>query len=214
MALSAETPPASQAGLTSSEAAEQLARCGPNDPVPRGHRSAVLDFLRLFLHPLVVILLMAALAAAALGQTSDASIIIAIVVVSNTLDFIQTRRSQNAIDKLRAQVAPTATVLRDGQWCELACTAVVPGDVVRLAAGDLVPADARLLESRDLYVQQAALTGESLPVEKQARDASAAASGTSAAESDDMVYLGTSIVSGAARALVVATGAATKFGDV
>jgi P-type Mg2+ transporter len=204
----------SEAGLTSDQAAREFARCGPNDPVPRGHRSPVLDFLRLFLNPLVVILLMAAIASAVLGQVSDASIIIAIVAVSNTLDFIQTRRSQNAIDQLRAQVAPTATVLRDGQWSELACTAVVPGDVVRLAAGDLVPADARLLESRDLYVQQAALTGESLPVEKQARAASPSAAGTAPAEGDDMVYLGTSVVSGAARALVIATGRATKFGDV
>jgi Mg2+-importing ATPase len=204
-------------GLTSAAAAEQLARCGPNDPVPHKRHSAILEFLRLFLNPLVVILLMAALASAALGEVSDASIIFAIVAVSNTLDFIQTRRSQNAIDQLRAQVAPTATVLRDGQWCELICTAVVPGDVVRLAAGDLVPADARLLESRDLYVQQAALTGESLPVEKQARAAAAAAaavSGASPADGDDLVYLGTSVVSGAARALVLSTGAQTKFGDV
>ncbi len=220
-------------GLTSQEAAERLARHGSNDPLPRKRRSGVLEFLRLFLNPLVVILLTAAIASAVLGQVSDATIIIVIVAVSNTLDFIQTRRSQNAVDELRAQVAPTATVLRDGQWCEQPCTAVVPGDVVRLSAGDLVPADARLLESRDLYVQQAALTGESLPVEKQAqtapsaRPATGAAAATAAAtsamaapagvparERDDMVYLGTSIVSGAARALVVATGGATRFGDV
>src|SRR5579871_3665495 len=94
-----------QAGLTSDQAAAEFARCGPNDPVPRRHHSAVLEFLRLFLNPLVVILMMAAIASAALGQVSDASIIIAIVAVSNTLDFIQTRRSQNAVDQLRAQVA-------------------------------------------------------------------------------------------------------------
>ena len=203
-----------QAGLTADQAAAEFARCGPNDPVPRRHHSAVLEFLRLFLNPLVVILMMAAIASAALGQVSDASIIIAIVAVSNTLDFIQTRRSQNAVDQLRAQVAPTATVLRDGQWCELPCTSVVPGDVVRLSAGDLVPADARLLESRDLYLQQAALTGESLPVEKQVRTDSSATASPSSAATDDMVYLGTSVVSGTARALVVATGGATKFGDV
>ena len=198
------------AGLTSQAAAEGLARYGPNDPAPRKERSALLDFLRLFLNPLVVVLLTAAIASALLGEPSDAGIIIAIVVLSNTLDFTQTRRSQNAVEQLQAQVAPSATVLRDGQWLEIPRAQVVPGDVARLAAGDMVPADARLLRSRDLYVQQAALTGESLPAEKHARDDAV----STLPEAENMVFLGTSVVSGTAEALIVATGKSTAFGDI
>jgi Mg2+-importing ATPase len=197
-------------GLTSQAAAERLAQYGPNDPAPRKRRSVVRDFLRLFLNPLVVVLLIAATASALLGEATDAGIIIAIVILSNTLDFAQTRRSQKAIEQLQAQVAPNATVLRDGQWVEIPCAHIVPGDVVRLAAGDMIPADARLLESRDLYVQQAALTGESLPAEKQARGDQV----STRPDAENMVFLGTSVVSGTARALIVTTGTSTEFGDI
>ena len=208
MAGSTETPVAG--GLTSQAAAERLAQFGLNDPEPRKRRSPVIDFLRLFLNPLVLVLLIAATASAALGDVIDAGIIFAIVILSNTLDFVQTRRSQKAVEQLQAQVAATATVLRDGQWVEILRTQIVPGDVVRLSAGDMVPADARLLESRDLYVQQAALTGESLPAEKQAHGEAVSTS----PDAGNMVFLGTSVVSGTARAVIVTTGAATAFGDI
>ena len=117
---------------------------------------------------------------------------------------------------MRGQVAPSATVLRDGKWSELPWRVVVPGDVLRLSAGDLVPADARLLQTKDLHVNQAALTGESLPVEKDASE-TAAANETApeiSANARNAVFLGTSIVSGTATALVIATGPATAFGDI
>jgi len=202
------TPPAQ--GLTSQEAAARLSQFGSNDPTPRHQHSPVLDLLRLFLNPLVMILLIAAIASAFLGEKVDASIIIAIVVMSVTLDFTQTYRSQRAVENLRQRVAPTATVLRGGKLQDIPRTQVVPGDVIHLSAGDLVPADARLLASRDLYVQQSALTGESLPVEKQP-------AGTEASTKPDaanMVFLGTSVVSGTATAVVVATGTNTSFGDI
>src|SRR5262249_34237005 len=110
------------------------------------------------------------------------------------------------------EVAPTAAVLRDGTWMDLPRRDLVPGDVIRLAAGDRVPADARLLTSRDLHVQQAALTGESMPTDKDAGDLLAAPA--QLAEARNMVFLGTSVVSGTAQALVVATGPATAFGDI
>jgi Mg2+-importing ATPase len=205
-----ETATEAAAGLASAEAAERLERFGPNDPAPRLRRSPVLIFLQLFANPLVLVLLFAALSSAVLGDVTDAVIIIVIVGLSNILSFIQSRRSQVAIERLQARVAPQATVLRDGQWREIRRLEVVPGDVLRLSAGDLVPADARLLESHDLYVQQGALTGESLPVEKEARGASI----SDAPDAANMVFLGTSIVSGAARALVIRTGRATAFGDI
>jgi len=204
------TEAAVAAGLTSETAAQRLAQYGPNNPSPRKRRSAVADFLRLFSNPLVLVLLIAAAASAALGDATDASIILAIVILSNALDFTQTRRSQRAVEQLQAQVAPKATVLRDGQWVDIPCAEVVRGDVVRLSAGDMVPADARLLESRDLYVQQAALTGESLPAEKQARGDAA----STRPDAVNMVFLGTSVTSGSAKALIVTTGTATAFGDI
>jgi P-type Mg2+ transporter len=105
-----------------------------------------------------------------------------------------------------------ATVLREGHWVDLPRRSLVPGDVIRLAAGDRVPADARLLTSRDLHAQQAALTGESMPAEKDAADLSAVP--PQPAEARNMAFLGTSVVSGTAQALVVATGPATAFGDI
>jgi Mg2+-importing ATPase len=197
-------------GLSSATAAERLAQYGSNDPAPRKRHSPVADILRLFSNPLVLVLLIAGAASAALGDATDAAIILAIVILSNALDFAQTRRSQKAVEQLQAQVAPKATVLRDGQWVDIPRAEVVPGDVVRLSAGDMVPADARLLESRDLYVQQAALTGESLPAEKQARGDAV----STHPDAENMVFLGTSVVSGTAQALIVTTGTSTAFGDI
>src|SRR4249919_3370501 len=161
----------SEQGLTGEEVHKRKEIYGPNDTTGIKRSPGLVQFLRLFLNPLVAILLLAAIVSAILGDHINASIIIAIVLLSNILNFVQTYRSQNAVEKLRADVAPTASVLRDGTWLELPRREVVPGDIVRLTAGDLVPADARLVQATDLHVQQAALTGESLPVDKTADDA-------------------------------------------
>ena len=155
-------------GLTSEEARRRLAAYGPNEPVHRRRLSAIAQLVRLFGNPLVVILLVASVISASLGQRVDALIIVTIVLLSISINFWQSYQSQHAADRLRASVTPTATVLRDGQWREVPLRAVVPGDVFRLSAGDLVPADGRLIESRDLAVQQSMLTGESLPADKHA----------------------------------------------
>jgi Mg2+-importing ATPase len=157
---------AAPGGLSSAEAAARLAQYGPNEPAPAKRGATVIELLVLFLNPLVVILLVASVVSLFLGQVADALIILIIVLLSIAIDFFQTYRSQKAIARLRENVTPTATVLRDGAWQEIRRREVVPGDVVRISAGDLVPADAELIEARDLYVQQAALTGESMPVEK------------------------------------------------
>ena len=125
-------------GLTTAEAAARLREVGSNDPAPAQRSSAVRDFLKLFLNPLVLILLIAAVSSAVLGDAPSAAIIIVIVLLSNVLDFTQTHRSQRAVAELQARVAPTVTVLRDGKWQEVRRTDIVPGDVVRLSAGDLV----------------------------------------------------------------------------
>ncbi len=207
-----EQLPGGVSGLTSREAAQALARYGPNDPAPAHRHSEIREILFLFLNPLIIILLIAGIVSAFLGEMISASIIVVMVLLGIAINFVQTYRSQRAVDRLRTHVMPTATVFRDGQWQDIHRHDVVPGDVIHLSAGDLVPADAKLLASRDLFVQQAALTGESLAVEKEA----GAVEAQLAAQPEDrnLVFLGTSVVSGTATALVSATGPATAFGAI
>jgi Mg2+-importing ATPase len=207
----AEQPPASSQGLTSAEAQRRLATVGPNEPTHVQRTALLRQLLLFFTNPLVVILLFASVVAGVLGEVVNAIIIAVMVLLSIALNFIQTARSQQAADRLRAQVAPTATVMRDGAWRQLHRREIVPGDLIRLGAGDLIPADAQLIEAHDLHVQQAALTGESLPVEKEAIEPPP---GTAPTDALNRVFLGTSVVSGAATALVTATGKQTAFGDI
>ena len=199
-------------GLTTAEAQRRLEQFGPNEPVPPSRWSGAAELLALLVNPLVIILLLAAIVSTLVGQRADAIIIVVIVLLSIAINFAQTYRSRIAAERLRNQVAARATILRDGQWQELLRHQVVPGDLVQLSAGDLVPADARLLSAKDLYVQQAALTGESIPVEKEApRAAPPQETGPGALH---LVFLGTSVVSGTAVALVETTGANTVFGSI
>ncbi len=199
-------------GLAAEEARRRLAQHGPNETASAKRTGVVKQILASLVSPLVLVLLAASVVSAVLGDPIDAFIISAIVLFSTGLDFYQTRRSQQAADKLQSQVALTATVLRDGNWIEVVRREVVPGDVIRLSAGDLVPADARLIEERDLHANQAALTGESLPAEKEAGDSDAAPENP--ADARNMVFLGSNIESGTATALVVTTGKDTSFGDI
>src|SRR6478672_10797840 len=153
-------------GLSGTEAARRFVECGPNEPAPVRRLSSLLQLLHLFANPLVIILLIASAIAGSLGQAVDALIIVTMVVLGVAINFWQSYRSQQAAERLRSSVVPTATVERDNAWIEVPMRNVVPGDVFRLSAGDLVPADASLLESRDLSVQQSMLTGESLPTDK------------------------------------------------
>ncbi len=200
----------SASGLTSEEAGARLQRFGPNDPVG-AKQASPLEYLQFFTNPLVIILLIASVVSFALGQVTDGIVIDLMVMMSVALNFTQTFRSQKAAERLRSQVAATASVLRDGHAVDVPRLQVVPGDVIALAAGDLVPGDACLLDSRDLHVQQGALTGESLPSEKSP---SGFGSLHPVADDPDAVFLGTSVISGTAKAVVVLTGKQTLFGDI
>jgi len=194
---------ARSSGLTSTEAAARLAQYGPNE-VETGRRLRVLrEGLGLLANPLVLILLVAALVSGFLGEAVDAAIIILVVLLSVALDFFQVFRSDQAANRLKSLVALTTTVVRDGQRTEIPVRAVVPGDVLELRAGDLVPADATLLTSDPLTVDEAALTGESLPAEKHG-----------GADKQALLFAGTSVVSGVGEAMVTATGARTQFGAI
>jgi Mg2+-importing ATPase len=201
----------SETGLTAAQAAERIKKFGLNDPAPVRATTAFTEVLRFCANPLVIILLLASVVSAVVGDIIDAVIIAAIMLLSGAVNFFQTYRSQRAVLRLRAQVAPTATALRDGKWTEVPRSAVVPGDLIRLSAGDLVPADSHMIWSRNFHLQEAALTGESMPVEKSPAET---ASPESSIQSSNMIFLGTSVVSGMATAVVITTGRATAFGDI
>ncbi len=189
-------------GLSGSEAARLLAEVGANEPVTRAKSPLWRQILRRFTNPLVAILVVASVASAILRDFGNAAIVLGIVVLSVTIEAVQTRRSERAVAALKARVGNTATVLRDGAWAEVPRARVVPGDVIRLDAGDMVPADARLLSAKDLHVTEAALTGESLPVEKEIGEGAGG------------VLMGSSVVSGVGTAIVTATGPRTAFGEI
>ncbi|MDO8449544.1 MAG: magnesium-translocating P-type ATPase [Rhodoferax sp.] len=206
-------------GLTSAEAAERLKQCGPNRLQPATQRAVLWQFLAHFKNPLVLVLLAASGISALTGDVTGALIIGAIVVMSVTLDFVQAYRAGRAAEQLALKVAVTATVLRDGHPRELPVTELVPGDVVMLSAGNLVPADARVLEADDFFVNQAQLTGEPYPVEKKAQQAShhpasPASPQAWALEAVDAVFMGSSVVSGSAQVLIGRTGGATSLGQI
>ena len=203
------TEPSSATGLSTAEAGARLVREGPNEVAVHARASVLRQLLDSLSNPLLGILLIAAAASAVLGERVNAILVTAMVLLSAAIDFIQSYRSARAVERLRAQVAPTASVLRDGRWVELPRRAVVTGDLIRLSAGDLVPADARLVTARALNVVEAALTGESLPVEKEA-GSRASTGGVSAGE----VYAGTSVASGTGEAVVERTGGRTQLGAI
>jgi Mg2+-importing ATPase len=204
-------------GLTEAEARRRLISDGANELSRSMHVGLARHVASQLASPLMLILLAASGVAAWTGNTVDALIIVGAVALSVLLDAVQTARSTSAAERLRQTIVPTATVERDGVWRELPRAQLVPGDVVRLGAGDLVPADARLVEARDLHVQQAALTGESYPALKQAAKtdvADADAARTADPSRPDLVFLGTSVVAGYGVAVVTATGARTAFGEI
>lgn len=199
-------------GLENRQVEERVAVYGHNVIVHKEKRPVVLEFLGKFLDPLILILLFASLISGLLGQTTNFIIIIVMITMSVVLDFYQEHEAKEAASKLRARVSLTATVLRHGENLEIKAADLVPGDIILLSAGDIVPADARLIDSRDLLVNQGTLTGESFPVEKTTtliKEEKPAIT-----EITNMVFMGTSIVSGQATALVTATGKMSQVGQI
>ena len=202
----------SAAGLDAAAARSRLADYGPNDAATEKRSPLALQFLARFRNPLILILLAASALSAATGDVASFAIIAAIVLLSISLDFVQEMRAQSAVETLRRSVAVQARARRDGRPASMPIDQLVPGDIVELIAGDLVPADGRLLESRDLYVNQALLTGEPYPAEKRVGETP---SGTeSATGASNAVFAGTSVISGTAVILVCLTGTRTALGKL
>ena len=200
-------------GLSTSDAAAVLKTVGPNQVESTKPKGLLAAFVERFSNPLVLILLFAAAVSAFTGDIASFVIIAVIVLVSVILDVTQEYQAQHAAEKLSKRVALSAKALRDGQPADIPVTEIVPGDVVLLAAGDLVPADSRLIEARDLYVDEATLSGEAYPAEKDAAAVTGAAAPATTLPRN-MVFMGSSVVSGTAKALVVATGSKAQLGSI
>ena len=198
-------------GLSSAEADRRLRTAGRNLIEARHPISAWTIFLNQFKSPLVLILILAAIVSAFVQEWTDAAIVLVIVIVSSILSFSQEFSAAAAMERLRRRVTNNATALRDGQPQPIPSAEVVPGDVVLLTAGSMIPADGILLHARDFYVNQAVLTGESYPVEKLP---GAGQEGAGLAECTNCVFMGTSVQSGTAQALIVQTGPQTAYGKI
>jgi Mg2+-importing ATPase len=203
---------ATPSGLASEEASRRLRVYGSNSLVEESRFAVLLSFFGFFSNPLVIILVVASAVSLALGEHVGGLIIIAIVLFSVLLNFLMEFQARHAVEDIRRQIAITAAVMRDGREQELPIAQLVPGDIIRLNAGDLVPADARLLDVKDLYVRESVLTGESLPVEKTATDLSKGRHGI--ADASNSVFLGTAVQTGIATAVVVRTGKDTACGAI
>jgi Mg2+-importing ATPase len=198
-------------GLSQIEADQRLLRLGPNRRSDVGAITPLGLLLNQFRSPLVILLLFAMTLSLFLGETTDGVIVLAIVLGSALLGFLQEYRAGHAVAKLLAVIQTRVTVLRDGREVDLPQDVLVPGDVVVLAAGAAVPADCRIVHSTDLFVDESTLTGESYPAEKGAGELPG---DTPLAKRSNAVFQGSHVVSGTGRAVVVQTGAHTLFGEI
>ena len=199
-------------GLSTTEAAKRLARHGPNEV---DHEKPLPPWLHLWIcykNPFNLLLTALTAVSFTTGDAKGTTVIAVMVALSTGIRFVQEGRSRRTADSLKAMVSNTATVIRQGQASEVPIRTLVPGDVVALSAGDMVAADCRVLSARNLFVAQSAMTGESLPVEKVAQASTGAQHAT--LEQNNLLFMGTNVVSGTATALVVATGARTYFGTL
>ncbi|MDX1606741.1 MAG: HAD-IC family P-type ATPase, partial [Candidatus Competibacterales bacterium] len=198
-------------GLDADEAARRLERHGPNRLPEVKPRSPLARFLAQFHNVLIYVLLVSATVTLILGEWVDSAVIFGVVLINTLIGFIQEGKAEQALAAIRNMVSPQATVLRDGRRVTLDAAGLVPGDVVLLEPGDRVPADLRLLTVRNLRVEEAALTGESVPVEKAVEPVAAEAA---LGDRRSLAFSGTLVSAGQGRGVVVATGSATELGRI
>ena len=201
-----------QSGLSAAEAKIRLDKYGLNTFHEQHDKSLLSQFLKRFQNPLVIILLIASIVSAFTGEITNFLIISCIVLLSVTMDFIQEYRANQAVKKLQLSVAVCALVVRDGTELQIPVSQIVPGDIVLLSAGNLIPADGKIIESKNLFVKQALLTGESFPVEKNS--AAPPPTANELQDATNAVFMGTSVISGQARVQIVKTGAETAIGEI
>jgi Mg2+-importing ATPase len=201
----------SPTGLTADEARRRLATHGPNVAVRHASKGLLRGLADQFRSPITLLLFIAAAISIGVGERVDGTVILLILLVSGLLGFWQEHHAATAVNELLSLVRTTTSVKRDGELTSVPIEEIVPGDVVSLSAGATIPGDARLLDSNDLFVDQAALTGESYPAEKAP---GTVASDAALTDRTNAVHLGTHVVSGTATALIVRTGSDTEFGEI
>ena len=199
-------------GLLEEEAQRRLESYGHNEAARKKKRTILVGILSKFVNPLVIVLLIIAGCSLFLGEKISALLVLFMAVFSVFLSFIQEHRAGKEAEKLSEMVRSTATVYRNGKPKEIKIRDIVPGDIVDLFAGDMIPADLRIISCKDLFVNQASLTGEAFPIEKFA--ACVQPKNNTAAELHNIAFMGSSVVSGTALALVIKTGVATQFGEI
>ena len=201
-----------ESGLSNEEASLRLKEFGKNTIESNKHKHFLVELLSHFKSPLVLILTVAAIISYSLGETINASIILFIIVVSIAIDFYQERDARNAAERLKQSVKSRAQIIRDNVQLEIFHEEICIGDIIMLSAGKIVPADARILSAKDFFVNQSSLTGESFPAEKNSEAINI--DKPSLPDLSNIVFMGSSIISGIAKAIVVKTGAATEFGKI
>jgi Mg2+-importing ATPase len=201
-------------GLTSSEARDNLKKYGTNEVVKKKKAGPFYIFFSKLANPLLVLMIIIASVTFFLGERTSSIIMICMVTLSSVLDFLNSYKSQKAVDALVSRVATKVTVFRDGEKMDIDFKFVVPGDVVYLSPGCVIPADCELVEADDFYVNQSSLTGESLPVEKCVNSAEPVPGAKPIVNDTHIAYMGTSVISGFASARVVATGSETEYGKI
>jgi Mg2+-importing ATPase len=199
-------------GLSEAEADSRLKQVGTNEIAREKRQSGLMRLLSNIKNPLVLLLLALGVLSYLTGDLRATLVIFVMVVLGVVLRFFQEMRADNAAEKLKAMVSNTATLVRDGKEKEVSLKMLVPGDIIRLAAGDMVPADVRVLSAKDLFLNQAALTGEALPVEKKASPAPADVQNP--LDLPNICFLGSNVESGSATAVVIHTGNQTYFGSL
>jgi len=199
-------------GLSQAEADARLKQVGPNEIAREKRQSPLGRLLDNVKNPLVILLVSLGVLSYLTGDLRATAVIFVMVLLGVVLRFFQELRADNAAEKLKAMVSNTATLVRSGKEKEVSLKLLVPGDIIRLAAGDMVPADVRVLSAKDLFLNQAALTGESLPVERKA--APAPADVQNPLELPNICFLGSNVESGSATAVVIHTGDRTYFGSL
>ncbi len=202
----------SQKGLSEFEAQKRLEEYGYNEPAKKKKRTILFQILLKFFNPLVIILLIIAGFSFFFGEKISAFIVSLMAIMSVVLSFIQEYKAGKEAEKLSEMVRATATVYRDGKPREIPIKKIVPGDIVDLFAGDMIPADLRIIQAKDLFLNQSSLTGESMPVEKMAAPVSTKSS--SSVNLLNIVFMGSSVVSGTGLGVVIRTGLATQFGEI
>jgi Mg2+-importing ATPase len=199
-------------GLSEEQAKQRLERYGHNEPAKRRKRTIFVEITSKFVNPLVVVLLVIGGFSLFFGEKISALFVIAMAMFSVCLSFIQEHRASREAQALSEMVRATTTVFRDGQPKEVKIREIVPGDIIDLCAGDMIPADLRIISCKDLFINQASLTGESFPIEKISEPVQAA--GSSLADMRNIAFMGSSVVSGTAMGLVIKTGISTQFGEL